>query len=151
FGRMRALPPEGGTPNDFQTIFRRMIIMQTLWQDLRYGARMLLKSPGFALIAVITLALGVGANTAIFSVINSLMLRPLPFKEPDRLLQVWETEVNRGHYEGSSSYPNFADWRDQNRVFEQIAIYSDVTGNMTGAAEPELIQGAIVSPSFFPL
>ena len=73
--------------------------MQTLWQDLRYGAGMLLKKPGFTLIAVITLALGIGANTAIFSMINSLMLRPLPFREPDKLLQVWETDVKRGNNE----------------------------------------------------
>src|SRR5215831_18927816 len=125
--------------------------MQMLWQDLRYGARMLWKSPGFTLIAVITLALGIGANTAIFSVIDALMLRPLPFREPDKLFQVWESNVKLGQNEGSASYPNFADWRDRNQVFEQIAIYNSGTYNMAGAAEPELIQGAIVSPAFFPL
>ncbi|HMB26932.1 MAG TPA: ABC transporter permease [Blastocatellia bacterium] len=125
--------------------------MQTLWQDLRYGARMLWKSPGFTLIAVITLALGIGANTAIFSVIDALMLRPLPFREPDKLFQVWESNVKLGYKEMSASYPNFADWRDQNQVFEQIAIYSDSTFNLTGAAEPERIKGAVVAPAFFPL
>jgi predicted permease len=125
--------------------------MRTLLQDLRYGARMLWKNPGFTLIAVITLSLGIGANTAIFSVIDALMLRPLPFKEPDNLFQVWETDVNRGYNEKDASYPNFADWRDQNQVFEQIAIYSGGAYILTGAAEPERIQGAIVSTTFFPL
>src|SRR5262249_50843691 len=92
-----------------------------------------------------------GANTAIFSVIDALMLRPLPFREPDKLLQVWESNVKRGQNTGDASYPNFADWRDQNQVFEQIAIYSDDTFNLTGADEPERIQGAIVAPAFFPL
>jgi predicted permease len=125
--------------------------MQILLQDLRYGARMLWKRPGFTLIAVITLALGIGANTAIFSVIDALMLRPLPFREPDKLFQVWESNVKLGYNEMDASYPNFADWRDQNQVFEQIAIYSDSTFNMTGAAEPERIEGAVVAPAFFPL
>ncbi|HKQ90374.1 MAG TPA: ABC transporter permease [Blastocatellia bacterium] len=125
--------------------------MRTLLQDLRYGARMLWKNPGFTLIAVITLSLGIGANTAIFSVIDALMLRPLSFREPDNLFQVWETDVKHGYNEMDAAYPNFADWRDQNQVFEQIAIYSNGTYNLTGAAEPERIQGAIVSPTFFPL
>jgi putative ABC transport system permease protein len=125
--------------------------MQTLLQDLRYGARMLWKRPGFTLIAVITLALGIGANTAIFSVIDALMLRPLPFREPDKLFQVWESNVKLGYKEMDASYPNFADWRDQNQVFEQIAIYSSRTYNLAGDAGPERIQGAIVSPAFFPL
>jgi putative ABC transport system permease protein len=125
--------------------------MQTLLQDLRYGARMLWKRPGFTLIAVITLALGIGANTAIFSVIDALMLRPLPFREPDKLFQVWESNVKGGYNEMEASYPNFADWRDQNQVFEQIAIYSGRTYNLAGAAEPERIEGAIVAPAFFPL
>jgi len=125
--------------------------MNALLQDLRYGARMLWKSPGFTLIAVITLALGIGANTAIFSVIDALMLRPLPFREPDKLFQVWESNVKLGYKEIDASYPNFADWRDQNQVFEQIAIYSSGTYNLAGAAEPERAEGAIVSPAFFPL
>jgi len=125
--------------------------MQTLWQDLRYGVRMLLKHPGFTVVAVMALALGIGANSAIFSVVNALLLRPLPFTEPDKLLQVWEANVKRGHHTMSTSYPNFADWRNQNQVFEQIAAYSDRTFNLTSTAEPERIQGAIVSPAFFPL
>jgi putative ABC transport system permease protein len=123
--------------------------MRTLWQDLRYGLRMLLKNPGFTLVAVVALALGIGANSAIFSVVNSLLLRPLPFEQPERLVQVWETIPQRGRFEVPASFPNFADWRDQNRVFEQTVAYSGWSFNLTGSAEPERIRSAIVSPAFF--
>ncbi len=125
--------------------------MDSLFKDIRFGVRSLLKRPGFTAIAIITLALGIGANTAIFSVVNALLLRPLPFKEPARLAQVWEANIKRGQNTMDVSYPNFADWRDQNQVFEQIAAYTDRTFNLTGTAEPEQIQGEIVSPSLFPL
>jgi len=124
-------------------------MLETLWQDLRYGLRMLLKNPGFTMVAVVALALGVGANSAIFSVVNSLLLRPLPFEQPDRLAQVWEANPRRGKMEMPASFPNFADWRDQNQVFEQAAAYSDWSFNLTGSAEPERIRSAIVSPMFF--
>jgi putative ABC transport system permease protein len=123
--------------------------MNTLWQDLRYGLRMLLKNPGFTLVAVVALALGIGANSAIFSVVNSLLLRPLPFEQPDRLVQVWEAIPQRGRFEVPASFPNFADWRDQNHVFEQTVAYSGWSFNLTGSAEPERIRSAIVSPAFF--
>src|ERR687886_2661100 len=123
--------------------------MRTLWQDIRYGLRILLKNPGFTLVAVVALALGIGANSAIFSVVNSLLLRPLPFEQPGRLVQVWETIPQRGRLEVPASFPNFADWRDQNRVFEQTVAYSDWSFNLTGSAEPERIRSAIVSPAFF--
>ena len=123
--------------------------MNTLWQDLRYGLRMLLKNPGFTLVAVVALALGIGANSAIFSVVNSLLLRPLPFEQPDRLVQVWEASAKRGRNEIPASFPNFADWRDRSQVFEQTAAYSDWSFNLTGAAEPERIRSAIVSSAFF--
>ncbi len=125
--------------------------MDSLFKDIRFGVRSLLKRPGFTAIAIITLALGIGANTAIFSVVNALLLRPLPFKEPARLVQVWEANYKRGRNTMDVSYPNFADWRDQNQVFEQIAAYSDETFNLTDTGEPERIQGEIVSPSLFPL
>jgi putative ABC transport system permease protein len=125
--------------------------MNSLFSDLSYGIRSLLKRPGFTAIAVATLALGIGANTAIFSVVNKVLLRPLPFTDPERLVQVWEADLKRGRPTMSVSYPNFADWRDQNQVFEQIAAYSDRTFNLTGNAEPERIEGAIVSPALFPL
>jgi putative ABC transport system permease protein len=123
--------------------------MKTLLQDLHYGLRMLRKNPGFTLVAVVALALGIGANSAIFSVVNSLLLRPLPFEQPDRLVQVWESSAKLGRNEIPASFPNFADWRDQNHVFEQTVAYSDWSFNLTGAAEPERIRGAIVSPAFF--
>src|ERR671929_1402134 len=123
--------------------------MNTLWQDLRYGLRMLLKNPGFTMVAVVALALGIGANSAIFSVVNSLLLRPLPFAQPDRLVQVWETSAKLGRNNIPASFPNFADWRDRSHVFEQTVAYSDWTFNLTGTAEPERIRSAIVSPAFF--
>src|SRR5215472_13941179 len=125
--------------------------MKSLWQDIRYGVRSLLKHPGVTAIAIITLALGIGANTAIFSVVNALLLRPLPFSEPDKLVQVWEASIKQGLGAEDVSYPNFADWRDQNHVFEQIAAYTDRAFDLTGAGEPERIQGAIVSPALFPM
>jgi len=125
--------------------------MDSLSQDIRYGLRVLSKRPAFTAVAVVALALGIGANSAIFSVVNALLLRPLPFRDPDRLVQVWESDVKRGQDTGTVAYPNFADWRDQNDVFEQVVAYSDRTFDLTGAAEPERIQGAIVSPAFFPM
>ena len=93
--------------------------MQTLWQDLRYGARMLLKQPVFTLIAVLTLALGIGANTAIFSLVNAVLLRPLPFAESERLVWTWG-EFSGGN-RASTSPPDFLDYRAQNRCFEELA------------------------------
>jgi len=130
---------------------RGIRLLEEVWQDLGYGARLLLNSPGFTAVAVVTLALGIGANSAIFSVINALLLRQLLYRDPGKLVQVWETDVKRGDNAVSASYPNFADWRDQNHVFEQIAAYSGGGFILTGTADPERIQGAIVSPSFFPL
>ena len=88
--------------------------MRTLWQDARYGLRVLFKNPAFTFVAVLTLALGIGANTAIFSVVNGVLLRPLPYKDPDRLVRLgeWSRQVPGM----SISYPNFKDWRDQNRA-----------------------------------
>ncbi len=128
--------------------------MQSLWQDLRYGARMLLKQPGFTLIAVITLSLGIGANTAIFSVVNAVLLRPLPYREPDRLVALWSANPERGATSRPVSTPDFEDWRAQNRVFEAIAAYPavDVTGmtlNDQGAAEQ--LNTAYVTADFFAL
>jgi putative ABC transport system permease protein len=123
--------------------------METLLQDIRYGIRTLIKARAFTTIAVIALALGVGANTAIFSVVNSLLLRPLPYDDPVRLVQLWETTLKRNRNEVPASFPNFADWRDQNQVFEQVVAYSDWSFNLTGVSDPERIRSAIVSPTFF--
>jgi len=95
--------------------------METFWQDIRYGMRMLLKAPSFSIVATIALALGIGANTAIFSVVNAVLLRPLPFTNSEQLMMVFETDSARGMQKGTASYPNFADWRDQNHVFERMS------------------------------
>ena len=125
--------------------------MQTLWQDLRYGARMLAKKPGFTLVAILTLALGVGANTAIFTVINAALLRPLPYEDADRLVVV-ATTMRRDTVEVRSvSYPDFVDWRDQNTVFERIAAQTSTSFTLTGGAEPERVNGELVSADYFPL
>ncbi len=121
--------------------------MQALWQDLRYGARMLIKKPGFTLIAVITLALGIGANTAIFSVVNGVLLRPLPFGEPDRLMMIRETKVPQ-FPEFAVSPGNFLDWKKQNTVFERLVAMRPAAFNLTGAGDPERLRGMRVTDGF---
>jgi putative ABC transport system permease protein len=121
--------------------------MQTLWQDLRFGARMLLKKPGFTLIAVITLALGIGANTAIFSVVKAALLRPLPYPESGRLVRVMEYRTNFGVE--LISYPNFTDWRAQQKVFEYIGVHTDRNYNLTGRDEPQRLRCMHVSADLF--
>ena len=123
--------------------------METLSKDIAYGARTLIKSPGFTAAAILALTLGIGANTAIFSVVNSVLLRPLPYSDPSRLVQLWEEKPSKGRNEIPASYPNFADWRDQNQVFEHVVAYADWTFNLTGTGEPERIRSSIVSPAFF--
>ena len=124
--------------------------MGNLWQDIRYGFRMLLKKPGFTAIAVLTLALGIGANTAIFSVVNAVLLRPLPFAEPDRLVMVYEKRLKLGRTRNPVSAPDFIDWRAQNTVFENMAAYTWWNANLTGGDEPERIMGAVASAGLFP-
>src|SRR5712691_3832712 len=126
--------------------------MQTLWQDLRYGARMLLKKPGFTLIAVITLALGIGANTAIFSVVNAVLLRPLPFKDSERLVMVW----NRGaEAAGGDRTPlavaDLFDWRAQNRSFESIGAFANGMASYSGGELPEQVREVDVTANFLSL
>jgi putative ABC transport system permease protein len=125
--------------------------MRTLWQDLRYGARMLLKYPGFALIAVITLALGIGANTVIFSVINGVLLSSLPYPNPEQLAMVWCDNKRQGIPDDITSYPNFVDWRDRNKTFQGMAGVTSGRTNLTGTGEPEEISDANVSINFFQL
>ncbi|HXD34179.1 MAG TPA: ABC transporter permease [Pyrinomonadaceae bacterium] len=123
--------------------------MNTLWQDVRYGARMLIKSPSFTIVAIIALALGIGANTAIFSVVNGVLLRPLPFHNPEQLMMLWETDSTRGQQRGSVSYPNFADWRDQNQAFERMAAVNTSDFTMTGRGDSTRLQTAVVSADLF--
>jgi putative ABC transport system permease protein len=126
---------------------RRTNMFADLWQDLRFGARMLRKNPGFTLIAVLTLSFGIGANTAIFSIVNAVLLRPFPYEAPERLVNVQERfSAPRGI---TVSYPNFVDWRAQNTAFDFIAaVRQNENFNFTGAGEPERVQGRLVSAEF---
>jgi putative ABC transport system permease protein len=124
-------------------------IMQGFWQDLRYGARMLLKNPGFTLIAIMTLALGIGANTAIFSVVNGVLLSALPYPQPEQLAMVWCDNRRQGIPDDITSYPNFVDWRDRNKTFQGMAGMTSSNLHLTSVGEPEEIQAATVSVNFF--
>ena len=119
--------------------------MEFFLQDIRYAIRMFLKRPFFTAIAVLTLALGIGANTAIFSVVNAVLLSPLPYEEPDRLMGVWENQASTGRREQPVSIPNFTDWKEQNRSFEKMAAVRAAIFNLTDGGEPERIDGLRVS------
>ncbi len=125
--------------------------MATLWQDLRYGARMLLKNPGFTLIAVATLSLGIGANTAIFSVANAILLRPLPYPHPERVVTVWgaNPKLNLGLDKIPNSPGQFIDYRDQSDVFDHIAAIDTGDLNLEGKGEPEKLGTTLVTADFF--
>src|SRR5262245_30455699 len=125
--------------------------MQSLAQDLRYGSRMLAKKPGFTLVAVFTLALGIGANTAIFSVVNAVLLNPLPFAESDRLMALGQNEPRNRAALSNFSFLNFADLRDQSKAFERLAAYYNSNFTLTGQREAVLLRGAVVTADLFPL
>jgi predicted permease len=121
--------------------------MEELWKDIRYGARMLLRSPGFTLIAIATLGLGIGANTALFSVVNGVLLQPLHFPKANQLVALYE---NRAQFQDASiSYPNFLDWERNNRSFETIAAFRSDNFSLTGMGQAERVKGAMVSAGFF--
>lgn len=123
-----------------------------MWlQDMRYGLRALTRKPTFTIAAVLTLALGIGANTAMFSTISSILLRNLPYENPDRLVTVWETNPQKGIDQSTVSAPTFAHWRDENRAFEQMAAYDIDSLVLVGMGEPERLPSAQVSPNFFSL
>lgn len=122
--------------------------METLSKDIRYALRSLLKRPGFTAIAVITLALSIGANTAIFSAVNALLLNPLPFAELDRLVAVWDAIPSRGVERNETTVANFLDWRSQNQTFEQLGLYRWWSANLTGNDSPERVQGFLVTANF---
>jgi len=126
--------------------------MTGLLQDLRYAFRQLRKSPGFATVAVATLALGIGANTAIFSIFNATLLRPLPYKDPDRLVILW-SNIPRWAFSGPGALtdPDYIQWQQQNQVFEQIAAFRGQTSNLTGSGIPERLIGSTTTASLFPL
>jgi putative ABC transport system permease protein len=125
--------------------------METLLLDLRYSIRTLLKTPGFSTVAIIALALGIGANTAIFSVFNAVLLRPLPYKDPAQLVMIYQSVPQKGDARRSVSPANFLDWKNQAQTFEQVAAFLPFAANLTGIGEPERVQGALVSASFFSL
>src|ERR1051325_11109726 len=121
-------------------------------KDVRYAARVLLKQPGFALVAVVTLALGIGANTAIFSVIDAALLRSLPYREPARLVHLWETKRSRDFEQREASYPDFKDWREQGSdVFEGVAGYARRQATLYAGGDAVRVNGAAVTANFFDL
>ncbi|HZH90555.1 MAG TPA: ABC transporter permease [Pyrinomonadaceae bacterium] len=125
--------------------------MNTFGQDIRYGFRMLWKSPGFMLVTVLALALGIGANTAIFSVVNMVLLRPLPFERPEQLMIVQGRNERDGSISDEHSYPNYVDLRDASGSFAHVAAYSPTTAFITGGDEPERVRGLVASADLFPL
>jgi len=162
-GRQREL---GLSEEEAQAVARRAFgnVMQTkerfyesnrwlwwdhIWQDVRYGGRMLRKSPGFAVIAILTLAIGIGANTALFSVVNGVLFNPLPYAQPDRLVALFARSNQFNKF--SISYPNFQDWSRQNHSFSSLAAFRGETFTLTGIGEPERLDANMVSAAFFPL
>ena len=125
-------------------------LVENLAQDVRYGGRTLLKTPLFALIAIATLALGIGASTAIFSVVNSVLLRPLPFAQPERLVQVWETDFKLGADRNVVNPVNFLDWTEQNHSFSGMAAVIGDSTKLGLGHEPLQVPAILVSPQFFP-
>jgi putative ABC transport system permease protein len=122
--------------------------MFTLLRDLRYALRTLRKKPGFTIVALLVLALGIGANTAIFSVVNSVLLRPLPYPGSGRLALIWETDLKDGILREGPSAPNFLDWQEQSQSFEEMALLEVGTGTVTGGGEPEQVVGMRVTTNF---
>ena len=125
--------------------------METLFKDIRYGVRGLIKRPGFTVIALITLALGIGANTAIFSVINAVLLRPLQFKDPEQLVIVWEDASFAGFPQNTPAPGIYFDWKNQNQSFSDMAAGAELSFNITGDADPERVMAFAVTENFFPV
>jgi putative ABC transport system permease protein len=141
--RKAELPVERNLPVFGET--RRLGWVMDLWQDLQYGLRAHLKKPSFSLLAVLTLALGIGANSTIFSFVNGILIRPLPFKAPDALVMLDETAPKRNIDSMGVSFPNFVDWRQRNHVFEDVAAYDDRSFTLTDGGEPEQLAGGRLS------
>jgi predicted permease len=123
--------------------------METLLQDVRYGLRMLRKSPGFTVVALLVLTVGIGANVAIFSVVNTVLLRPLPYRDPSRLVMIWESLPGIGFQQVGTATAEYLDYRDRNRVFSGIAAYKNDTANLTGSGQPERIPITRASANLF--
>jgi putative ABC transport system permease protein len=125
--------------------------METIWNDLRYGWRMLRRNPGFTAVAILTLAIGIGANAAIFSVINTVLLRPLPFPDSGRIVLVWETYANRNVTQGVAAPPELLDWRSMSHSFSELSAFRAAFLTLTGSGEPEQLWGVNTSANFFRL
>src|SRR5438045_1812787 len=130
-----------------RTGLKRKKPMGTLFQDFRYAVRTLWKSPGFTAVAVIALALGIGANTAMFSIVNGVLLRPIPYAKPERLLKLYTSAPQ--FRDGSVSYPNYLDWQQRSQSFETLGAYRNETFNLTGQGEPERLRGQMASAVMF--
>jgi len=125
--------------------------MQYLIQDIRYGLRTSLRTPGAAAVALVALSLGIGANSAVFSVVNAVLIRPLPYKDPARLVVVWENKLSKGMRQEPVSAADYRDFQEQNQVFEQIGAFQTQSSVLTGRELPERVEAAVVSPSIFQL
>ncbi|HSK81212.1 MAG TPA: permease prefix domain 1-containing protein, partial [Thermoanaerobaculia bacterium] len=157
----RGMPPEEArraalrTFGNFASIKERAYevrgggMIETLVQDLRYAGRMLTKQAGFTVIAALTLALGVGANTAIFSVVEAVLLRDLPYRHAERVVVVWENNRPRNRPHNVLNPANFLDWRDQAKSFDAMAAFVDQRYNLTGLGEPEEIPSQVATPNLF--
>ena len=128
---------------------RIMTGLENLFEDFRIGTRMLRKNPGFATIAVLTLAIGIGANTAIFGLANAAFFRPLPYPDAERLGFLWQNNQRTGETEGLVSYPNLADWRSQSKCFADMAFFMSGESILSGTGDPQRTGSALVSVNFF--
>lgn len=153
FLRQELRPMEPRAPQDYAPISteRKSNMIDELRQDFHYGRRVLAKNPAFTIIAVLALALGIGANSAIFSVVDAVLLRPLPYRNPDQLVVVWENATHLGFPKNTPSPANFLDWQRQSTVFTGMAAFAERTFNLTGAGEPERLDGHRVSAGLFDL
>src|SRR5436853_6898387 len=123
--------------------------METLWHDLRFAVRTLIKKPGFTFVLVLALALGIGANTAIFSVVNAVLLRPLPYKNAERLVWIWGTNPKNDIEFETASPPDYNDWKTQNQSFTEMGAFVSTRLTLTGSGEPERYDAASVTDGFF--
>jgi predicted permease len=138
-----------GSLPDAWFLFRQQWSVDMLMQDVRYALRVMTQRPGFTAVVVLTLALGIGANTAVFTVINAVLLRPLPFGEPERLMAVWENDRVNGKPRYQVAPANFKDWQEQNRAFEHIAAFRGESANFTADGDAVPVPGAVVTANFF--
>src|SRR5262249_17240664 len=141
-----------GNVSDMKERSREMwtfVSLESVWQDVRYGARVLVKDPGFTLIAILTLALGIGASTESFSVVRIVLLRPLPFPQPDQLVRVWEANPKRGYRRNVVNPLNFLDWHEHSTSFGPMAAVAGFSANLNLGNSPITVPALAVTPEFF--